>query len=262
MFDERCRAQNQYRASLSRFMASHASIPTLSTERLVLRAWREEDLPAFAALNADPRVAEFLPKCLERAESDALAERIAAHFRQHGCGLWALEVRGGAPFIGFAGLAVPGFEAHFTPCLEVGWRLAFAHWGRATPPRRRGGCSPTASDRSGAPRSCRSRPAGTAARARSWNGFPCGTIRPTTSSTPPCPRAIRSGRMFSTVSIGGPMPRRNRAGSLATWVRSRRETSESLCLALTRGLDQHGASFDKLRMRYFLCATKIPPHPL
>ncbi len=111
-------------------MTSHPSIPTLSTERLVLRPWRAEDLTAFAALNADPRVAEFLPKCLERAESDAFAERIAAHFRQHGFGLWAVEVRGGAPFIGFVGLAVPGFEAHFTPCLEVGWRLAFAHWGR------------------------------------------------------------------------------------------------------------------------------------
>jgi RimJ/RimL family protein N-acetyltransferase len=111
-------------------MTSHPSIPTLSTERLVLRAWREEDLPAFAALNADPRVAEFLPKCLERGESDAFAERIAAHFRQHGFGLWAVEVPGEAPFIGFVGLAVPRFEAHFTPCLEVGWRLAFAHWGR------------------------------------------------------------------------------------------------------------------------------------
>jgi len=111
-------------------MTSHPSIPTLSTERLLLRAWREDDLPAFAALNADPRVAEFLPKCLERAESDALADRIAGHLRQRGFGLWAVEVRGGAPFIGFVGLAVPGFEAHFTPCLEVGWRLAFAHWGR------------------------------------------------------------------------------------------------------------------------------------
>jgi RimJ/RimL family protein N-acetyltransferase len=111
-------------------MTSRASIPTLSTERLILRAWREEDLPVFAALNADPRVAEFLPKCLERAESDAFAERIAAHFRQHGFGLWAVEVPGATPFIGFVGLAVPRFEAHFTPCLEVGWRLAFAHWGR------------------------------------------------------------------------------------------------------------------------------------
>lgn len=111
-------------------MTSGPSIPTLSTERLLLRPWRQEDLPAFAALNADPRVVEFLPKRLERAESDALAARIAAHFRRHGCGLWAVEVPGVAPFIGFAGLAVPGFEAHFTPCVEVGWRLAFAHWGR------------------------------------------------------------------------------------------------------------------------------------
>jgi RimJ/RimL family protein N-acetyltransferase len=111
-------------------MTSHAPIPTLSTSRLILRPWREEDLPAFAALNADPRVVEFLPRCLERAESNALAERIAAHFRQHGCGLWAVEAPGVAPFIGFAGLAVPSFEAHFTPCLEIGWRLAFAHWSR------------------------------------------------------------------------------------------------------------------------------------
>jgi ribosomal-protein-alanine N-acetyltransferase len=111
-------------------MTSHAPIPTLSTSRLILRPWREEDLPAFAALNADPRVVEFLPRCLERAESNALAERIAAHFRQHGCGLWAVEAPGVAPSIGFAGLAVPSFEAHFTPCLEIGWRLAFAHWGR------------------------------------------------------------------------------------------------------------------------------------
>jgi ribosomal-protein-alanine N-acetyltransferase len=111
-------------------MTSHPSTPTLSTERLILRPWREEDLPAFAALNADPRVMEFLPKCLERAESDALAEHIAAHLRRHGFGLWAVEVPGVAPFIGFVGLEAPSFEAHFTPCLEVGWRLAFVQWGR------------------------------------------------------------------------------------------------------------------------------------
>jgi ribosomal-protein-alanine N-acetyltransferase len=111
-------------------MKSRPSIPTLSTERLLLRPWRKEDLPAFATLNADPRVAEFLPKCLERAESDALAERIAAHLRQHGFGLWAVEVPDVAPFIGFVGIEPPSFEAHFTPCLEIGWRLAFAHWSR------------------------------------------------------------------------------------------------------------------------------------
>jgi len=106
-----------------------AGIPTLSTRRLVLRPWRADDLPAFAALNADPRVMEFLPKCLARDESDDLAERIAAHFREHGFGQWAVEVPGVAPFIGFIGLAMPGFAARFTPCVEVGWRLAGAYWG-------------------------------------------------------------------------------------------------------------------------------------
>jgi len=110
-------------------MNSGSSIPTLATERLLLRAWREEGLAPFAALNADPRVMEFLPQRLGRAESDALAGRIAANLRQQRFGLWAVEVRGGAPFIGFVGLEAPSFEAHFTPCLEVGWRLAFEAWG-------------------------------------------------------------------------------------------------------------------------------------
>lgn len=106
------------------------SFPTLDTPRLLLRPWCAEDLAAFAALNADPRVMECMPKCLTRAESDQLADRIAEHFRLHGFGLWALEVPGETPFAGFVGLAVPRFEAPFTPCVEIGWRLAYAQWGR------------------------------------------------------------------------------------------------------------------------------------
>ena len=102
----------------------------LSTARLLLRAWRDEDRPAFAALNADPAVMEFFPGVLERAESDAMAERIRAHWARHGFGLWAVEVPGVAPFIGYVGLSAPRFEAAFTPCVEIGWRLAAAHWGR------------------------------------------------------------------------------------------------------------------------------------
>jgi ribosomal-protein-alanine N-acetyltransferase len=67
---------------------------------------------------------------LTRAESDAMVDRIEAAFESNGFGLWAVEVVGGAPFIGFVGLAVPTFEAHFTPAVEVGWRLAQEHWGR------------------------------------------------------------------------------------------------------------------------------------
>jgi RimJ/RimL family protein N-acetyltransferase len=106
----------------------------LTTERLILRQWREADREPFAALNADPRVMEFFPSCLDRAESDAFADRIEAHFARHGFGLWAVELPGIAPFIGFIGLSIPRFEAHFTPCVEIGYRLAHEYWGKGYAP--------------------------------------------------------------------------------------------------------------------------------
>jgi RimJ/RimL family protein N-acetyltransferase len=105
-------------------------LPRLETPRLLLRPWRESDLRAFAALNADPLVMEYFPSVLDRAASDALAGRIQAHFDRYGFGLWAMELPEIEDFIGFVGLAVPTFTAHFTPCVEVGWRLARHHWGR------------------------------------------------------------------------------------------------------------------------------------
>lgn len=106
----------------------------LRTERLLLRRWREADRAAFAAMNADPRVMEHFPAMLSRAESDALADGIEARFQERGFGLWAVEVVGDAPFIGFVGLSVPRFETAFTPCVEIGWRLAAEHWGRGYAP--------------------------------------------------------------------------------------------------------------------------------
>ena len=105
-------------------------LAAITTERLILRRWRESDREPFARLNADPRVMEFMPRILSRPESDAMAERIEAHFRQHGFGLYAAELLQSGEFIGFIGLSVPSFEAPFTPCVEVGWRLAADHWGR------------------------------------------------------------------------------------------------------------------------------------
>jgi RimJ/RimL family protein N-acetyltransferase len=102
----------------------------LRTERLILRQWRPGDRRAFAAMSADPRVMEFFPATLSRGESDRLADGIAARIGERGFGLWAVEVPGVAPFIGFTGLAVPGFSAHFTPCIEIGWRLARDFWGQ------------------------------------------------------------------------------------------------------------------------------------
>src|SRR5437867_6706490 len=103
---------------------------SLSGNRVCLRPWRDEDRDAFAALNSDARVMEFFPNRLSRTESDAMVDGIEDHFNGHGFGLWALEAPDVAPFIGFAGLSVKEFPAPFTPCVEVGWRLAFAYWGQ------------------------------------------------------------------------------------------------------------------------------------
>lgn len=103
---------------------------TLLTERLRLRDWIDADLEPFAAMNADPVVMEFLPKPLTREESDDLVERIRAHIETNDFGLWATEELASGEFMGFVGLAVPTFEAPFMPCVEVGWRLARAYWGK------------------------------------------------------------------------------------------------------------------------------------
>jgi RimJ/RimL family protein N-acetyltransferase len=104
-------------------------VTELTTQRLILRQWREEDLAPFAALNADPEVMRYFPAPLTPAESDDFARFAQGMIAVHGWGLWAVEVRDGAPFIGFVGLGRPRFEAHFTPAIEVGWRLDRPHWG-------------------------------------------------------------------------------------------------------------------------------------
>jgi ribosomal-protein-alanine N-acetyltransferase len=105
------------------------AIPRLITARLLLREWHAADRAPFADLNADERVGALLNGTLDRAASDALADRIIARWESDGHGLWAVERREDRAFLGFVGLAAPSFTAHFTPCVEVGWRLAAAAWG-------------------------------------------------------------------------------------------------------------------------------------
>ncbi len=106
-----------------------AAMAELRTERLALRQWRPADRAPFAALNADPEVMAYFPAALTRKQSDALVDAVEAHIEREGWGLWALEVRDTGAFAGFTGLARPRFDAHFTPAVEVGWRLARAAWG-------------------------------------------------------------------------------------------------------------------------------------
>jgi len=105
----------------------------IRTARLLLREGRESDREPFADLNTDPQVMEHFPAPMSRAESDALVDRITAHFAEHGHGLWVVEVDG-AP-AGFTGLSWTR-DLPFSPALEVGWRLARPSGATATPARR------------------------------------------------------------------------------------------------------------------------------
>ncbi|MDH3713867.1 MAG: GNAT family N-acetyltransferase [Gammaproteobacteria bacterium] len=100
------------------------------TQRLWLRQWCPADREPFAVLNADPQVMEFFPAPLERMESDALADRCQSLIAERGWGFWAVETHATREFIGFVGLHTPAAALPFSPCVEVGWRLAFPHWGK------------------------------------------------------------------------------------------------------------------------------------
>ena len=100
----------------------------IRTERLLLRRWRASDREPFAAMNADPAVVEHLQGPMTRERSDDFIDRIEAHWDAHGWGLWAVEVVGGAPFVGYVGLWPAAYLAE--GMIEVGWRLAREHWGR------------------------------------------------------------------------------------------------------------------------------------
>lgn len=104
--------------------------PTLRTERLILRRWRDADIEPFAAMNADPIVMEYFPATLLQAESNALIERSERWFDDRGYGLWAIELAADRTFAGFTGLAPVDEDLPFAPAVELGWRLGHAHWGQ------------------------------------------------------------------------------------------------------------------------------------
>ena len=100
----------------------------ISTPRLLLRAWKDSDREPFARLNCDPKVMKFFQAPLSPSESDGLVDRINAHLNEHGFTFFAAELKDDGAFIGFIGIARPTFKAHFTPCVEIGWRLARPYW--------------------------------------------------------------------------------------------------------------------------------------
>jgi len=103
---------------------------SLRTSRLLLRPWRDADVAAYAELAADPAVMEFLRPVTEPGAAEAWAARVRDHWRQQGFGQWVVEIPGEASLIGVVGLSTVSYKAHFTPAVEVAWRLARAQWGR------------------------------------------------------------------------------------------------------------------------------------
>lgn len=103
-------------------------MPTINTPRLCLREWRIEDLSSYAKMNADKEVMKYFPRTLQWEESEGHYKRIKKHFDQYGFGLWAAEERISGRFMGFIGFQWTNFEADFTPCVEIGWRLAKKYW--------------------------------------------------------------------------------------------------------------------------------------
>jgi len=106
----------------------------LNTERLTLRRWKESDLAPFTAMNMDAEVMQYFPSLITPEQTKKMIDKIEEGFTEKGFGLWAAEITETNEFIGFTGLSVPIFSAHFTPCIEIGWRIAPAYWGQGYAP--------------------------------------------------------------------------------------------------------------------------------
>jgi RimJ/RimL family protein N-acetyltransferase len=100
------------------------------TQRLLLRQWRAADREPLAALNADPIVMAHFPAPLTREESDAMADRCERLIADRRWGVWATEIKATGEFIGVVGLHIPPDNLPISPCVEILWRLAQAHWSK------------------------------------------------------------------------------------------------------------------------------------
>lgn len=106
------------------YMSEH-----LKSERLIFREWQDSDRDAFARMNADPIVMQYLPRSLDEKSSNKLVDRFQKHFDEHGFGLYAVEIKESGEFAGFIGLQTVDFKAAFTPAVEIAWRLDYGVWG-------------------------------------------------------------------------------------------------------------------------------------
>ena len=102
----------------------------IETDRLILREWMPEDLPAFARINADPLIMEYFPRTLSEVQTKKLVKRFTEHFKAHNFGFYAAETKDTQDFIGFCGIGHVSDKMPFAPTVEIAWRLDYAYWGK------------------------------------------------------------------------------------------------------------------------------------
>lgn len=102
----------------------------IKTDRLILRTWEKEDAEAYFKINQDPKVIEFLRGPLTIEQVNTFISKANGHGDKHGYTLWAACLKKTGELIGFIGLNYTDWKSHFTPAVEVGWRLGSQFWGR------------------------------------------------------------------------------------------------------------------------------------
>lgn len=100
----------------------------LQTDRLTLRTWEDSDTTPMTQINLDKQVHQFLGVVADRQQTQAMITRWIKHYQEKGYSLYAVELKASHELIGFIGIITPNFEAHFTPAIEIGWRLSSKHW--------------------------------------------------------------------------------------------------------------------------------------
>lgn len=106
----------------------------IETERLILRTWEDDDAEPYYRINQDPKVLEFLPGPMTINQAKVFIFEMNQRFTEYNYTLWAAEEKATASLMGFIGLQVPRWQAHFSPCVEVGWRLGSEYWGKGYAP--------------------------------------------------------------------------------------------------------------------------------
>ncbi|MEP1150750.1 MAG: GNAT family N-acetyltransferase [Balneola sp.] len=99
-----------------------------TSQRLGFRKFHLGDSDNFYSMNSNEEVMRYFPSLLTKDQSDSLLDKINTHIDENGFGFFAVDHLDTNTFIGFIGLKRTNFEADFTPCVEIGWRLIPDFW--------------------------------------------------------------------------------------------------------------------------------------